>query len=133
MKSNLTKQEFKKRLKELTSSDEGFYLLTPYNLSGTPFCGTFNGRTFELTRNSHWRHVKNIIIKGEYGDSDKHSTKVTYEVGLSKTMKNLMKGFLIFSIILFNGFVLYSSDHFNLSIFLTINGFIIFADNKETC
>src|SRR5258708_38383594 len=126
MKSNLTKQEFKKRLKELTSSEGGFYLLTPYNSSGTPFCGTFNETTFELTRNSYWRHVKNIIIKGEY-DSDKHSTKVNYEVGLSKTVRYLMKGFLICSLILFNGIVLYNSDSFNLSIFLTINGFIIFA------
>jgi hypothetical protein len=127
MKSNLNKTDFKKRLKALTSSDEGLYLLTPYNSSGTPFCGTFNERTFELTRNSHWRHVKNIKIKGEYIESDKHSTEVTYDVGLSKTMKFLMKGFLIGAFILFNGFVFYNSDHFDLSIFLTINGFIIFA------
>ena len=87
MKSALEYKEFKRRLHELTSKEKEFYLLTPYNFSGRPFCGKFDDATFILTRNSLWTHVKAIEIKGEYKDGGNGSTAVDYTVGHSKFMR----------------------------------------------
>src|SRR5258706_7412955 len=83
MKSQLTKRDFEKRLRELISPEKDFYLLTPYNFSGTPFCGTFDNSAFDLTRNSFWVHVKTFRIKGQFKDSD-NLTEVVYEVEQTK-------------------------------------------------
>ena len=127
MKSNLNKKEFKKRLTELTSKEKDFYFITPYNSSGTPFCGTFDESTFDLTKNSFWRHVKTIQIKGEYREADNNSTEVTFEVGLSKFTRNFsfVFGGLIF--IGINTFFVVIRDKVDISIFLTINGFLAFG------
>jgi hypothetical protein len=130
MKSNLKKTEFKKRLTELTSKEKDFSLFTSYNSSGTPFCGTYDDKTFELTRNSFWRHVKAIVIKGEYKEFDNNSTEVIYTIGVTKFMRNLTIVFACFSFILFNTVIIVNGDNFKepfLSVILTINGFIIFA------
>ena len=93
IKSDLNVIEFKERLAELTVPEKRLYLFSPFTSSGTPFCGTFNDSTFELTRNSLWTHVKAIVVKGEYKQLDSNSTEVRYTVGLPKFIK-------IFSIIL---------------------------------
>jgi hypothetical protein len=129
MKSNLNKREFKRRLTELTSKEKDFYLFTSYNSSGTPFCGDYNDKTFELTRNSFWRHVKNIVIKGEYKEWDKNSTEVTYTVGWTKFMKTL---FIVFPILTFIGLntvliVISKNSDYSLLSLLAINGFLAFG------
>lgn len=85
MKSNLNRTEFKKRLAELTSKEKNFYFFTSYNFNGTPFCGVHDDKTFELTRNSFWQHVKAITIKGQYKQLDKDSTEVTYTLSLCRS------------------------------------------------
>ena len=127
MKSNLNKKEFQRRLTELTSKEKDFYFITSYNSSGTPFCGTHDDKTFELTRNSFWRHFKTVIIKGEYKDADNNSTEVTYEVGLSKFARNFS---LVFAGLIFVGlniFLLVIRDKVKISLFLTVNGFLAFG------
>lgn len=130
MKSNLNQKEFKKRLTELTSKEKDFYFLTPYDSSGTPFCGEFDDNTFELTRNSVWRHVKAFVIKGEYRALDNNSSDVTYTIALTKFMRNSTIVFSCFAFILFNAVIIINRNDFNESfwfIFLTINGVMIFA------
>jgi hypothetical protein len=87
MKSRLAIIEFKNRLKESTTSEIDFYFLSPYKISGEPFCGEFNDSSFDLTRNTHWRHIKAIEIKGRYKKST-DSTEVAYSIGLSKFLRN---------------------------------------------
>ncbi len=127
MKSNLNKKEFKRRLTELTSKEKDFYFITSYNSSGTMFCGTHDDQTFELTRNSFWRHVKVIIIKGEYKDADNNLTEVTYEVGLSKFTRNFLFVFAGLVFVAVNIFFLVVRDKVDPSVFLTINGFLAFG------
>lgn len=130
MKSNLGKKEFAKRLTDLTSKEKDFYLLTPYNSSGAPFCGEFNDTTFELRRNSFWRHVKAFVIKGQYKELDNNSTDVTYTIGLTKFMRNLTILFGCFSFVILNLTIIINRGGFKepfLPILLTINGFMIFA------
>ena len=130
MKSNLKKTEFKKRLTDLTSKEKDFSLFTSYNSAGTPFCGAYDDKTFELTRNSFWRNVKALVIKGEYKELDNNSTEVTYKIGLTKFMRNLTIVFGCFTFILFNTVIIINRNNFEepfLPILLTINGFMIFA------
>lgn len=130
MKSNLNKAEFKKRLTELTSKEKDLYFFTPYNSSGTPFCGTYDESTFELTRNSFWRATKTITIKGEYKELDKNATEVTYEVGWTKFMTNLFIAFISIAFVGINTVILINRDNFGFplqSVLLTFNGFLIFG------
>lgn len=127
MKSELEYKEFKRRLAELTSKEKVFYLFTPFNSSGTPFCGTFDDFTFDLTRNSIWRHVKSIEIKGKYKQLDNRFTDVDYTIGLSRFTR-------IFSIIFFclvfvgiNISLILFSDKFRYSAFFLLNGFLGFG------
>ena len=100
MKSSLNKTEFKGQLTELTTPGKDFYFISPYDFSGKPFCGKHDDTTFELTKNSFWKHVLAIQIKGEYKTADNNSTEVTYELGWT----NLMKGFfIIFNCLAFIG------------------------------
>ncbi|HMV09523.1 MAG TPA: hypothetical protein PK325_09815 [Cyclobacteriaceae bacterium] len=131
MKSNLNTTDFKKRLAELTSKEKDFYFLTPYNSSGTPFCGTFDDDTFELTRNSFWRHVKAVVIKGEYKALNENSCEVTYTIGLTRFMRNSAIVIFSFAFVLFNAVIFINQSSLNdsfLSILLTINGVLIFGD-----
>ena len=131
MKSNLSKDEFKKRLTELTTPGKDFYLITPYDFSGKPFCGTYDDAKFELTRNSFWRHPIAIQIKGEYKKSDNNSTEVIYELGWTKFMRSF---FIVFNCIAFIGinvFIIANRNNFDPSLFsiiLTINGLLVFAN-----
>lgn len=128
MKSNLNLLAFKKRLTALTSEEKGFYFITPYNPSGTPFCGTYNESSFELTRNSFWTHAKAFVIKGEYKSFDHKSTEVTYEIGWRKFMRNLFIVFNVLAFIGINTVAIVNTENFDtslLSILLTLNGFLI--------
>ncbi len=126
MKSNLNKTEFKKRLTELTSKEKDFYFITPYNSSGTPFCGEYDDRTFELTRNSFWQHVKVIVIKGEYNQLDNDSTEVSYALGWTKFTRNLFIVFISLAFVGLNTFLIVFSykSGFKISSLLIINGFL---------
>lgn len=131
MRSNLNIKEFKKRLTELISEEKGLYLLTPYNSSGKPFCGTFDEKKFELTRNSFWIHVKAIVIKGEYRNLDNKWTDISYEIGWTKFMRNLFIAFNGIVFIGFNTFIILNVNHFDtrlLSILLPVNGVLVFAN-----
>jgi len=127
MKSNLNKTEFKRRLTELTSKDKPFYILTPFNFSGTPFSGTFDDSKFDLTRNSFWLHVKAIEIKGEYRQSDNKITEVIYTVGISKFFRVFSFAFIGLGLVGFNTILFFNRDKIPVSVFLAVNGFFIFA------
>jgi hypothetical protein len=126
MKSNLTKKEFKERLTELTSPEKDFYIITPYNSSGTPFCGTYTDTTFELTRNSFWRQVKAIKIKGEYKEHDNYSTEVTYKVSAPKFVGPFL--YITFAVIFIamNIILLINYENFDFLTILTSNAWLIF-------
>lgn len=125
MKSNLNKIDFKRRLIDLTSREKFVYFITPYNFSGKPFCGDFDDSTFTLTKNSFWRHVKAIQIKGEYKQFDKNSTEVIYKIGYSDFMRYAAVAF--FSIV-FIGFnvVLISFTEEKVSKIISFNIFLCF-------
>lgn len=128
LKSRLNKEEFKARLMALTSHEKGFYLFTPYNSSGTPFCGRYDNNTFELTRNSFWQHIKAITIKGEYKASDNNTTEVTYTIGLKKFVRMFLILVSFIALVLFNTIIIINRNSLSesfLSVFLTLNGFMI--------
>lgn len=130
MKSNLSTTDFKKRLAELTSKEKDFYFLTPYNSSGTPFCGEFDDNNFELTRNSFFKHVNALVIKGEYKALDEYSSDVTYTIGLSSFGRNLSILIYCFAFGFFNAVIFINQSSLNdsfLLILLTINGVLIFS------
>ena len=123
MKSNLGKKEFKRRLTELTSPEKHFNILTSYNLSGTPFCGRFNDSTFELTRNSFWRHVKSITIQGQFKELDQNYTEVTYKVGIRPFEKKALRVFIILAFLGINSILVFTQ--INLGLTITLNGLLI--------
>jgi hypothetical protein len=128
MRSSLNKKEFNRRLAALTSKEKDFYFISPFNSSGTPFCGTYDDRTFELTRNSFWKHVKAIVIKGEYKDAENNSTEVIYELGWTKFMTNLFLVFICLIFLALNTFLIINREQANyslLSLSLTLNGFLL--------
>ncbi len=127
MKSNLNKTEFKRRLTELTSMEKPFYLLTPFNFSGKPFSGIFDDSKFGLTKNSFWTHVKAIEIKGEYRQSDNNTTEVIYTVGISRFFRIFSFMFFGLALIGFNTILFFNWDKVPISVFMTVNGFLIFA------
>jgi hypothetical protein len=129
MKSNLNKKEFKKRLVELTSEEKGIFLFTPYNSASTPFCGTYDDSTFELTRNSFWSHVKTLIIKGEYKELDENSTEVTYHIGSSRLNRIWVITAASIAVLGLNTIVVanWSNSDVFLSTLLGLNGFMLFA------
>ena len=126
MKSNLNITEFKKRLVELTTQGKDFYFFTPYDFSGKPFCGTHDDTTFKLSRNSFWRHVIVIEIKGEYKQSDLNTTEVNCKVGLSQFIRNLtfvLVGLFFIGINIFFFFI----EREPFGTIMAINLFFIFA------
>ena len=127
MKSNLNLTDFKKRLAQLTSKEKDFFLVTPYNFSGTPFCGSFDDKTFELTRNSFWIHVKAIEIRGNYQQADNKTTEVIYTIGISNFFRHFSWTTFGLGIIVFNTILFFFRDKIAMSGFVTINGFYIFA------
>ncbi|MFM7852981.1 MAG: hypothetical protein ACKO96_13965 [Flammeovirgaceae bacterium] len=131
MKSNLNATEFKRRLSELTSEEKVFYFITPYNSAGTPFCGTFDERAFELTLNSFWTHAKAVVVKGAYKRLDNNSTEVTYRIGWTRFTKNLFIFFNVFAAVGMNMLIIINRDTFDIplsSILLTLNGFWGFSN-----
>ncbi|HND86136.1 MAG TPA: hypothetical protein PLU50_10025 [Pseudobdellovibrionaceae bacterium] len=130
MKSTLSQADFRKRLAQLTSKEKDIYFFTSYNWSGTPFCGKYDDNTFELTRNSHWGHVKAITIKGEYKGLDNNATEVIYTIGFTRFTRNMMVVFVCLAFIMFNTAIFYHRDTLKeslLSVFLTLNGILIFG------
>jgi hypothetical protein len=131
MKSKLNKSDFKKRLEQLTSKNKDIFSFTSYNFLGTPFCGKFDDQTFELTRNSFWRYVKAIVIKGEYKESENNSTEVRYEIGWTTLMKVLSIVVNCLGFVVFNAVVIVNNKNLDAQLFLvllTVNGFIIFGN-----
>src|SRR5260221_8288237 len=120
MKSDLTKTEFKQRLAELTSKEK-----TLFNFSRKPFCGTFDGSTFDLARNSFWPHVKTIRIRGEYIKIGYNATEVIYEIGVSKSFQFLALLFFGSTFIGIN--IILIASKANASAIFTFSGFWIFA------
>jgi hypothetical protein len=102
-------------------------LFTPYNSSGTPFCGTFDDSTFNLTRNSFWRHVKSIEIKGQYRQEDNGSTIVDYTIGQSKFTRTLSTVFFCVVFVAINTFLFVFRDKVEYSAFFALNGFLGFG------
>jgi hypothetical protein len=127
MKSNLNKTEFNKRLTELTSKEKDFFFISPYNSSGTPFCGTFDNSTFYLTRNSFWIHVKAIEIRGEYQQADNKTTEIIYTIGISRFFRHFSWTIFGLGITGLNTILFIFRDKASISLFVTINGFLIFA------
>lgn len=131
MRSNLSTEEFKNRLKELVSKEKEFYFFTTYNPLGTPFCGSYDEHGFELTRNSFWKHVKVVLIKGTYRALSNGSTEVIYEVGLKRSLKFLLVMLNGLVVVGLNILIAVNRDSFDssiLSIVLTLNGFLVFAN-----
>jgi hypothetical protein len=124
--SSLSVADFRKRLTQLTSREKDLYFITPYNSSGTPFCGTHDNKSFSITRNSFWRHVKGIEIIGEYKALNINSTEVFYKIGIAKYLKNLSVAIFILLFIALNT-VLFIKSNTNIVDILKINGFLIFS------
>jgi hypothetical protein len=125
MKSDLNVIEFKKRLAELTVAEKDVWIFSPFESSGKPFCGTFNGSTFELSRNSIWTHVKAIVVKGEYKQQDSNSTEVLYTVGLTKSNRIFLIVLLCLIIPTICFFLI--RDRVHVSTFFSIMGVIGFV------
>lgn len=131
MKSNLNINDFRNRLKELTSEEKASYIVTPYNSSKTPFCGTFDDTTFELTRNSIWRFIKGIVIEGQYKASDNDFTEVEYQLGRTRFTRNIFIAVNCLGFLGFNTFIFINQNRLELplhSILLTINGCLILGN-----
>lgn len=127
MKSELDYKEFKRRLTELTSKEKELYLFAAYNTSGPRFCGTFDDSTFDLTRNSFWRHAKSIEIKGKYRQVDNGFTDVDYTIGLSKFTRIFSMIFFCLVFVCMNTFLIVFVDKFEYSAFFALNGFLGFG------
>ena len=129
MKSNLNKEQFQRRLTALTSKDKEIFFITPYNSSGTPFCGTYDDTTFELTRNSILVATKTIKIKGEYKKLNEDSTEVFYKVGWTNFAKNLFIVIIGLAFVGGNIALMLAGNYLGFSfvtMFLTLNGLLIF-------
>lgn len=125
MISELRISEFRKRLAESTSPDEEFYIFTPYNFSGAPFCGTFDDARFELSRNSFWRHVKAIRITGKYWATEGDKTEVFVEIGLSKAQRIWIGVFILVVFVSLNSILVFNPGLSDVHLTLTINGLLV--------
>jgi hypothetical protein len=127
MKSTLTQYEFKERLEKLTAHGDGIYFFTPYDFSGKPFFGTYDDTKFQIRRNSFWRHVIAVEIKGEYKPSANNLTEVNYEVKLSKFGRYFT--FIIggLSFVFLNILLIIKGETFDIKTTMVINGFWGFA------
>jgi hypothetical protein len=127
MKSTLSKQDFQKRLENLTSMEKDFFII-PLSFSGKPFCGTYDASTFDLARNSILFNVRMLRIKGKYQDNEKAGTEVTYQIGWPKWMNY---GFGVFNILVFAGILLLivlTQNHNNVKLVLTLVGFFVIGN-----
>lgn len=129
MESTLSKTQFKQRLVEVTSSEEGAFFITSYNFSGTPFCGTHDDSSFVLTRNSFLVNVKSIVIEGAYTETHQKTTEVNYSLRLPRYQGVL---YIILNVIAFFGInlaILWNSKtEIPWMILATANGFLIFMN-----
>lgn len=127
MKSTLSRQDFQKRLEELTSKEKDFFFI-PYDFSGKPFCGTYNASTFDLRRNSILSNVRMLRIKGEYKESERSGTEVTYQVGWPKWMSYF---FVILNALIFLGIfllVIFTNNQSNVKLIWTLLGIFAFGN-----
>jgi hypothetical protein len=127
MKSTLKKQEFQRRLEELTSEEKDFFFI-PYNFSGKPFCGTYDARTFDLARNSILSNVRMLRIKGEYKESEKTGTEVTYQIRRPKWMNYVL---MILDALFFLGMlslIVFTDNYTNVKLILTLLGIFVFGN-----
>ncbi len=127
MRSNLSKEAFKKRLEEQTEKEKDFFFFTSYQSSGKIFCGTYDDTSFDLTKNTFWSHIKAMRIKGQFETADHRTTEVTYEIGLSKWARlfSYIAGGL--TVTGLNFLFFFFSDNVNIATALTLNGFLMFA------
>jgi hypothetical protein len=125
MESELSTEQFHKRLTELVTPEKTFSLFTHYDFSGKPFCGTYTNNSFELTKNSHWQHIKGMQIIGTFQSGKNNKTQVIFKVGMSNIWKWVVRILFITGLIALNTFLL-MSNNFELSIFLTLNAWLVF-------
>lgn len=125
MNSELSINEFHKRLTQLTSPEKSIFLVTSFKFNGKPFCGTFDGNSFNLTRNSPWYHVKLVSVKGQYHPLNSNKTKVEYQIG----RRNWKRRHLLILIILLTvaNSLLALLTKVEPSIYYAVNLFIIAA------
>ncbi|WP_456460794.1 hypothetical protein [Reichenbachiella sp.] len=125
LESDLSIDEFKARLKETTSPEKIFQLVTTYDFSHRPFCGKFDENTFHLKKNTFWRHLKSTTIIGKYSKNGDAGTSVLYSVGLSKPATILF--YLLFIIIIIGLNTLFFIKNVRESeIYLMVNGWVLF-------
>ncbi|MBI3221100.1 MAG: hypothetical protein HYZ44_16430 [Bacteroidetes bacterium] len=127
MKSTLSKQDFQKRLEDLTSKEKDFFFI-PYDFSGKPFCGTYDANTFDLARNSILSNVRMLRIKGEFKESEKTGTDVTYQIRSPQWMNYLL---VILNVLIFLGMLLlvvFTNNYNNVKLILTLSGVFVFGN-----
>lgn len=126
MKAKSSLRDFEKRLKELTDEESSFFFLTPFNFSGKPFCGTFDGTSFNLTRNSFWRHIKSISIKGNYKRLGT-STEIEYTIDVSRFTRIFSIIFYILTLVGINIFFFFKRQQFDTTAVIGLNIFWLFG------
>lgn len=112
---------------DLTSKKEHFWWFTPYNSSGTPFCGTYDDSTFDLTLNSFWGPVRAIEIKGKFREADNGCTEVDYTIGQSKFIKTFSKVFFFIVLVATNSLLVVFRSKVEYPAFFALNGFLGFG------
>ena len=126
MKATAAIPDFKRRLTELTGSEPPFWILTPVQANGKPFCGTFSDNAFELVRDSFWQHIRAITITGVY-QSTAGVTEIEYEVGLSRARKIFLVVSYAFILVVGNLVLVVNRDTIPGSLFYIVNGFAAFT------
>jgi len=127
MKSTLTQYEFKEKLEKLTAHGDGIYFFTPYDFSGKPFFGTYDDTKFQIRKNSFWKHVIAVEIKGEYKPSANNLTEVNYEIKLSNFGQYFTFVVGGISFVFLNIFLITKRETFDFETRIVINGFWAFA------
>lgn len=127
MKSVSQIRDFEQRLGELTSKEDPISIITPYQFNGKPFCGTFDGQSFDLTVNSFWRSMKWISITGTFRANPDGLTDIDVEIGIPKKGKILSTTLILVIFLIANLFLFVNRASFPLSIFVVINCFLVFG------
>ncbi|MGL1888805.1 MAG: hypothetical protein OCD76_20000 [Reichenbachiella sp.] len=124
MISKLSPEQFHKRLTELTVFDQTISFFSRHEFSGKPFNGTFTNDTFELTKNSHWQHIKGILIKGTYKVNSNNKTEIELKIETSNKLKIFIRILFILVLLIIN--TLLMNSNFDSSKFFILNGWVIF-------
>ena len=83
-----------------------------------------------MTRNSRWKHVKAIVIKGEYKESNNNNTEVTYSLCWAKFMRKLFIVSICLAFLGLNTVVIINGNKSGYSfpsLILTLNGLMAFG------